>query len=218
VFDLDDTLYLERDYSFSGFDHIEKTFSFPGFADEARRLFLHGVRGTIFDDVLTTLGIPIGEDLVPRLVKVFRGHVPNIALLPDAIWAIEWAKQSFSLGLITDGYLVGQEAKIDSLGLRCYFDAVIVSDRWGRLAWKPSPRPYCEVEKALQLSGEECVYVGDNPKKDFVTAKQRGWTSVRIRRKEGEHFDVEVSEEYEAGYTISDLYQLPAVLGFNETC
>jgi putative hydrolase of the HAD superfamily len=216
VFDLDDTLYLERDYAFSGFDHIEEVFSFSGFGVQARELFMQGVRGSIFDGVLARQGITPEQGLVSRMVNSFREHAPSITLLPDAAWAIAWANRSFSVGLITDGYLVSQEAKVEALGLRECMDAVVLSDTWGRAGWKPSARPYEEVERRLTVTGCDCVYVGDNPRKDFVTARLRGWASVRVRREDGEHCDVEVPEEYEADYSISNLYELPALLGCSD--
>lgn len=56
VFDIDDTLYLERDYVRSGFLAVEgivaERFAARGFADQAWAAFERGVRGTIFNECL----------------------------------------------------------------------------------------------------------------------------------------------------------------------
>ena len=88
VFDIDDTLYLERDYVRSGFAaagawaHTEL-----GLADLGERawgIFEDGVRGRIFDEALVACGARADGAVVSRLVDVYRSHVPAIEppLLP----------------------------------------------------------------------------------------------------------------------------------------
>ncbi len=78
VFDIDDTLYLERDYASSGFeavdDWLREQKHVSGFADAAKRLFTDGRRGDIFDVALTTLGVANIAALVPQLVDVYRAQ------------------------------------------------------------------------------------------------------------------------------------------------
>jgi putative hydrolase of the HAD superfamily len=47
------------------------------------------------------------------------------------------------------------------------------------------------VESQAGYNGDECVYVADNPIKDFIGPKALGWGTVRIRRKQGLHFAAE---------------------------
>ena len=60
VFDIDDTLYLERDYVRSGFravgEHVARSTGVDGFSDLAFALFEQGLRGHIFDETLLRLG------------------------------------------------------------------------------------------------------------------------------------------------------------------
>jgi putative hydrolase of the HAD superfamily len=79
----------------------------------------------------------------------------------------------------------------------------------GKEFWKPHASPYEQVMKKFSCAGGECVYIADNPKKDFVTARKLGWQTVRVRRAGGEHSLVTLSPEYEAHTEISDLLQLP---------
>lgn len=52
------------------------------------------------------------------------------------------------------------------------------------------------------------VYIGDNPLKDFVTAKKRGWRTVQVRRKKSEYGRVKVAPLFEADFTVPTLFEL----------
>ena len=49
IFDIDDTLYLERDYVRSGFDAVGRALSDERFGAYCWDLFCHGVRGNTFE-------------------------------------------------------------------------------------------------------------------------------------------------------------------------
>lgn len=214
VFDLDDTLFPEHQYVLSGFKAagawLEQHHGLSGFYPIAQQLFEAGTRGTIFNQALEQLGQP--ATLVPALVAAYREHMPAISLHEDARWALEHFKGSHQLGLITDGYLVTQRNKVEALGIRPYFDVLVFSDEHGRDCWKPSPVPYRKVMEALNAPGEACTYVGDNPSKDFVTARALGWNTVQITREGGEYALVSVEETHRAHHRIGNLYQLEDVL------
>ncbi len=95
VFDLDDTLYLERDYVRSGFLAVEAASRISGFAAQAWSLFVEGARHTTFDLTLERLGkAPSEPALVPQLVAIYREHVPDISLPADTVKAIEACEQA----------------------------------------------------------------------------------------------------------------------------
>src|SRR5687767_11665642 len=85
VFDIDDTLYLERDYVRSGFRAVGEwaraRLGISDFAERSWRLFEAGVRGSIFDDALTESGVQPDHALVRALVDVYRTHEPAIEML-----------------------------------------------------------------------------------------------------------------------------------------
>ena len=217
VFDLDDTLYLERDYVLSGFhavdSHLVEKWSAPGFYMRAEQLFLDGARGNIFDLVLADLGLECNAGTIDELVAIYRGHAPSITLLDDARWALDKYAKTLPLALITDGYAITQKQKLAALDIANYFQKVIVTDELGREFWKPSNEPYRIVEDFFDSPGESCTYVADNPSKDFITANERGWNTVRVIREQGEYQAVDESRvEYQAKCTVQSLYELPQVL------
>ena len=190
ILDLDDTLYLERDYVRSGFDavgrHVGERFGVLDFGERCWSLFESGVRGTTFDQVLSESGLS-GSIGTPELVELYRGHRPLIRLADDVAAFLDRWPQDRALGLITDGPLASQSAKIEALELHHRLHPIILSDRFGIEFRKPHDKPFEEVELALDLPPDQLTYIADNPRKDFLAPRRRGWHTIRIRRPLGEH-------------------------------
>lgn len=218
VFDIDDTLYLERDYVRSGFNAVgawaEENLGIHGFAKLAWAAFEDGTRGTIFDTALIGCGLEPTPELTGRLVGVYRGHDPAIALLPEAARCLATLKGRVRLAVVSDGPRLSQLAKVRALGLEALVDEIILTEELGPGFGKPSPRAFELVEERLGAAGPACVYVADNPAKDFDGPAGRGWRTVRIRLPGGLHRDapngLAVSAELE------DLTTLTALLGLEE--
>lgn len=193
VFDMDDTLYLERDYVRSGFAavgrYIEQHHDVAGVGATLWNGFEQGVRGDAFDRALSQHGLEQEGPMVAELVEVYRSHEPTIEVLADAARLFE-RLPARPLGLITDGPAVSQWAKIRSLGLEERLSTIVVTGDHGADWTKPSPLPYVHSEAAAGADAGRCWYIGDNPHKDFVTPLSRGWTSVRVRRAGSLHHDV----------------------------
>ena len=195
VFDIDDTLYLERDYVRSGFEavgaHVEATLELPGFAAAAWRLFEDGVRGQTFDRALSALGADARSSNISELVALYRSHVPRISLLADAQEAIDYlSAEGVPMGVITDGPEASQRAKASALGLHDSMQHVIFTDELGQGYGKPDHRSFEMIAAALG-EPERLVYIADNPGKDFSAPHRSGWTTWRIRRPDGLHVSTE---------------------------
>lgn len=189
VFDIDDTLYLERDYVRSGFEavgaHIEATLDLPGFASAAWRLFEAGVRGQTFDRALAEIGVDPTTSLVDELVRIYRSHSPKISMCPDAYQLIDFlTDKRIPLGIITDGPLVSQRNKAEALELGELFQALVFTDELGTAHSKPSHKGFTVVAAALDIP-DRLIYIADNPAKDFQAPQQLGWKTLRVRRPGG---------------------------------
>jgi putative hydrolase of the HAD superfamily len=202
VFDLDDTLFLERDYVRSGFDAAGRWASahlaIDGFAAAAWELFEHGVRGSTFDQALERCGATADANVVRSLVEAYRTHRPAIDLLPDARRAIG-SLASVPLAVVTDGPVPSQRAKADALGCTSWTRISVFTGELGEDFGKPHPRGFEEVERTTGVHGAGCVYVADNPAKDFAGPKSLRWRTVRVRRRgslhEGQPSDRDVDVE-----------------------
>jgi putative hydrolase of the HAD superfamily len=189
VLDLDDTLYLERDYVRSGFAAVARhvaarsTLDADAVADHLWHRFSIGERGGHFDDLVASDPTLAGRIRVRELVQVYREHVPDIHLLPGVRTLLGDLQRSGRLtAIISDGALASQRAKVGALGLRQLVDGpVILTDVWGRECWKPHPRAFLQAQQDLNLRGGDLVYVADNPHKDFDSPRDLGWACVRLR-------------------------------------
>lgn len=194
VFDLDDTLYPERSFAFSGFEVVGAWLRqrMPCPVDPAsrmRELFETHDRRHVFDQLLAELGCNEPAALIPAMVACYRSHVPAIRLYADAEAFLQRWRGAFRLGLISDGPLQVQQAKIEALGLGGRLDRVVLTDQWGRSFWKPHPGPYREMEAAFGADGPQCVYLADNAEKDFIAPRQLGWRTGWVRRPDGVYAD-----------------------------
>ncbi|MBE9015935.1 HAD family hydrolase [Chroococcidiopsis sp. CCALA 051] len=216
VFDLDDTLFPEHEFVCSGFQAVsswlEAKYAVTGFFEVAWHLFKIGQRNNIFNLTLEQLKLEYEIGLIQELVHLYRQHKPIIFLYEDARWAIDYFNEDFQLGIITDGYLTTQRNKVTALGIESIFEAIVYSDLYGRENWKPSPLPYQKIMRSLGCIGEECMYIGDNPQKDFVTAKKLGWIAVQICRMDGEYAKILPKENYDADFQISSLFNLKDII------
>jgi putative hydrolase of the HAD superfamily len=215
VFDLDDTLYLERDFVRSGFAAVDAWLAahhgLCGFEAHAWALFLAGRRGDVFDQALPMLGLGPRPALIRRLVDVYREHRPAIRLEPAAPDLLAALRGRCRLALLTDGYHDTQRRKVAALGLEHWCDPVVCTDQWGRAHWKPSPRGFLHIQRAFETAPECCIYVGDNPAKDFRAPKALGWRTLRVRHPLGEHARADaISPLDQADRTVTGLAEVSA--------
>jgi putative hydrolase of the HAD superfamily len=214
VFDLDDTLYSERDYVLSGFRAVASWASINLGIDEHQgsatlcNLYHQGVRNNTFNQWLAIHQIEHPE-VVTKLLDVYREHSPTISPFGESIDLLKMLTKSYKIGLVSDGYLQVQQRKWAALGLDIFFDAVVFSDSLGRENWKPSTAPFKLVLEQLNIAPEFSVYIGDNPRKDFFGARQLGMQTIWVKRSDSEYGDLQPpSLEYHPDLTIESLSQV----------
>jgi putative hydrolase of the HAD superfamily len=210
TFDLDDTLFLERDYARSGFDAVgawaARELGLAGFAEAALDAFRSGAHGRIFDVALAACGHGPDAALIRQLVEVYRAHAPVISLLDDARACVEGLRRQVAVGVVSDGPLASQRAKADALGASGWADIVVLTEELGAGFGKPHRRAFELVERATGCAGPSCAYVADNPVKDFAGPRSLGWTTVRVRRPGGLHHDVPSGDDVDV--ELADLSEL----------
>lgn len=196
IFDLDDTLYLERDYVFSGFAAVAKWCEDELGIDAAttlsefRQLFDEGVRGETFDRWLMRRNLPSDRWVVP-MVEAYRRHTPQIRPFPHIPEMLSDLAKETTLALISDGFEPVQRGKLDALKLASHFDDITFTDSLGRDARKPSPAAFHALAKRKSVEPAHAVYVADNPLKDFRAARAAGMKSIRFRHPLGIYRDFE---------------------------
>ncbi len=217
IFDLDDTLYPERGFALSGFAAVADAFtdvlSDPvEAAARMRQLFDTDHRQRIFNTVLTEKGVEPDEQLINKMIETYRTHRPGIALHRDADGVLTRFAGDCKLGLITDGPAVMQRNKIEALGLGPRFDEIILTDKLGEGFAKPHPRAFELMSKRLAVEPARCVYVADNPAKDFLAPNALGWKTIQIQRKDGIYHSKPYPKRGQPDHVIDTLDALDAVL------
>ena len=181
IFDLDDTLYSEKEYVKSGFKKISEHFKMPEFESELWQVFERG--GKPIDEVFRMHGI---MDLKDEALHVYRFQKPDIHLYDGVAEMLERLRKSYKVGIITDGRPEGQNAKIDALGLESKADEIIITDELGGIEYrKPNLTAFILMQRKLGIPFEKMVYVGDNPQKDFQGPEKVGMKSIVLQRIDG---------------------------------
>jgi putative hydrolase of the HAD superfamily len=190
LFDLDDTLYPERSFVDSGFRAVGRflgnlTGRSP--AAIARRLaVLHerDGRGRLFDTLLAELDQPPDPDLVLAAVLVYRTHRPRLAPFPDVVDGLGRLRAAgIATGLVSDGSPGVQHRKLAALrGVAGQLDVVVMTDELGVGHAKPSATPFRVACRLLGIEPARAVYVANDPRKDFIGARDAGLATIRTGR------------------------------------
>lgn len=86
------------------------------------------------------------------------------------------------LGVITNGTVAQQHAKLARMGIADRFALVLTSEAAG--VGKPDPRIFNEAAARLRLSARECVHVGDDWERDVEGSRRAGFRAVWLDRRQ----------------------------------
>ena len=126
-----------------------------------------------------TIGIEFGlsKSAVALLHSDFWTRYQRfIVPFPEVIDTLQHLRRlQVKLGIITNGSMRVQEAKISRLGLANVMDVILISEREG--VRKPDVEIFCRALTMLGVSASEAWFVGDNPDDDIAGASAAGLRS-----------------------------------------
>lgn len=174
IFDLDDTLYSEKEYIRSGYKAVSDYLG-GGYENQLWELFESGKQA--IDELLGTLGRTNEKEDV---LRIYRYHKPDIHLYDGVKELINDLKaKRVKIGIITDGRPEGQQSKLDALHLSKMVDDVIITDELGGVQFrKPCDISFRIMLTRWRMNPEDVVYIGDNIEKDFQAPQQLGMKSI----------------------------------------
>jgi putative hydrolase of the HAD superfamily len=187
IFDMDETLYPERQFIRSGFRaaavDVERRYGVP--ADAAFNTLLRTLRSGGRRHALQTLcasfGVPASA--VPELVEVIRRHQPTLRLPNSSVAVLTRARaEGWRLGVLTNGLPDVQARKVRALGLDNLVDAVVYAQEWGSGKGKPERESFDVIRARLDTPPAVTVFVGDDPWCDIVGARGAGLHTILLRR------------------------------------
>jgi putative hydrolase of the HAD superfamily len=235
LFDLDDTLFAHReavdDAVLATLEAMERGGDVPAEAAEQARwreleehhyhrylsgeLDYQGQRRARVRDFLEPYGTALEdraadawfEQWVQRYRSAFRLHTDA----PPCLDALERGLPGVRFGIITNGDLAFQTAKLEALGIEERFAHVITSGELGIA--KPDPRIFAAAADRLGVRIQECAYVGDRLATDAIGAARAGMRGVWLDRGAVAPAPEELVEARALGVpVINGLGALPALL------
>jgi putative hydrolase of the HAD superfamily len=176
VFDLDDTLYKERDYVESGITAVlvqcQKLRVIPT-AFELNGFKIDTKNNSVIRDLLRHLKLP--SSMEQTLLWTYRLHAPKISLTKETRHSLEAIKRrSLAVAIITDGRSFTQRLKIKALGLENW--PAFISEEYS--SGKPDPAMFEAVVQ--KWPGANYAYVADNVSKDFICPNKLGWNTIGL--------------------------------------
>lgn len=185
IFDLDDTLYGEKEYVRSGYRAIANTLPQVELMEEKLWKAFEEKKSAI-DEVLTSEGL-YTDELKQKCLYVYRYHQPDIHFYDRVKEMLQILRQDgYKLGIITDGRPEGQRAKIKALSLENLVDHIIVTDELGGVEYrKPNKAAFVKMREVLDVPFEEMCYIGDNVKKDFIAPEMLGMRAIHFVNENG---------------------------------
>ena len=174
AFDLDDTLYKERDYVLAAYRLILERYG-DYVADNVKSTFLSIAKPY---EAFEYFCRQVPQADIEEIKLLYRsGNIP-LEDTEGAIPLLEYLKSyGYITAVITDGFSARQRAKLSSLGIGNLIDAVIISEETG--FDKHTPEPFLGLME-INPDAERFYYIGDNPDKDFYYPNIMGWHTVMI--------------------------------------
>jgi len=217
-FDLDDTLY---DCTGSLVDAARQRaaramvqMGLPISQKEAYQLQVeltakHGPRYRVFDHIAERFGM--GKRLVEAALRAYnRDQVSDITPFPDVIPTLRQLRtQGYRLFLVTSGLHARQERKIYLLGIRPYFDEIVINDADIGAELEES---YLDLMSRHGLVAQECLVVGDRIDVEIRTANALRMTTVQMLHGRYKEL-VPKNELEEPDFRITAIAQIMDVLG-----
>lgn len=214
IFDLDNTLYNELDYVYSGFravaNYFNQVFNLPLeeiYSSMIKELKTNG-RGKIFNNVLNKYKLDTSKN-IKKAISVYRLHNPKIELPKSTIEILQYYVDK-SIYIVTDGNKIVQYKKIEALGLKNYIKKAFITHQYSRKHAKPSTYCFEKIASIEKVPNEKIVYIGDDIEKDFVGIKPLGFKTIRLKTYNSK--DYTKSQEYYADMEIDHINELKNIL------
>ena len=133
----------------------------------------------------------------------------DVEFLPGARMALETARASHRVALVTNGSPTTQRRKLEALGITDAFDVCVFGEP--SVGFKPEPGPFEQALTRLGASPEEALHVGDSLYADVGGATGVGMDVAWVQPPTGmtpERFD----GRFEPTYSLESLTELEDLL------
>ncbi|MGQ4833529.1 MAG: HAD family hydrolase [Candidatus Asgardarchaeia archaeon] len=227
--DLDDTLcnyrevsenakkvllnYINKKYLENSWDLLELLDVWKDVSHSIWLDVLHGrVSESYFQEarirgLLTRINLNLSQIDVSSLVEMYKSLIlKKISLFPDVEDLLPSLSRYFILGVLPNGSIRFQQAKIKKLKLSNFFDYVFISEDIGYR--KPNTVAFSYAVSLMKLPRSQVIFIGDSPHYDIVGAKQAHLLAVWLNRYNSDY----PSDLPPPDYTIQNFWDLQEIL------
>ncbi|WEG15263.1 HAD family hydrolase [Alkalihalophilus pseudofirmus] len=210
LFDLDGTLlnrdasvhaFIENQYDRlnNGLKHIPKETYCSRFIELDKRGYVWKDR--VYKQLLTDFDLSAlqWEDMLEDYISEFKHHCVPFNGLIEMLKELKSMK--LPVGMITNGYGQFQMDNIEALGIKEFFDVIVVSE-WEGMK-KPSQEIFHSALERMNVASAESVFVGDHPDNDVYAAQQAGMKAIWKKDSEWDQVD--------ADFIVKDLSEIPKI-------
>jgi len=178
----------------------------PPAENQAFALWASSARVEFFDALLRGQGI-LAEDAADELAVAFAAARRRLQrLMPNAFETLLRLKQTYRIGLLTNGASSIQREKIADSGLAPAFDAIVVSGEEN--VGKPAGEIFEIAAQRLGTPVNRCAMVGNSLHRDILGARQAGFALAIWLNVPGSEEPADVVPDA----TIFGLHELPDLL------
>jgi putative hydrolase of the HAD superfamily len=110
----------------------------------------------------------------------------SFAVFPQAVQSLERLQTTYRLGLISNAQWVFTDPELEMAGLTRFFPVRILSSRMGVM--KPDARIFTEAMRALGATPQQSIYIGDNPERDLLGARNAGMRCILFGAEGSEYY------------------------------
>lgn len=197
IFDVDDTLYSYTKAHAAAFEEVlsyakEQLGVSPEVFSELHQKVQKDLKASIGDvaavhnriiryqNILENQGLPIHPHAL-KLYELYWGTLMKVAVpspgAPEIMKSLK--EQGIRIGIGTDMTSYMQYKKLESLGLMGYVDFFVSSEEAG--VEKPAPAFFALCAAKAGCERQECLFVGDNLKKDVLGPIKAGLRAAWYR-------------------------------------
>ena len=144
------------------------------------------LRNRRFEFTFWDMGLEVVEHICRQLSHDYVTASPKKNhLFPDAYPVLDYLHSKYVLHIITNGFHEAQFIKLDSTGIRKFFQNIIISEHVGFK--KPELQIFHYATEASKAQPHECLMVGDGLEVDVIGAQNAGWDAVYFNPKKTPH-------------------------------
>jgi putative hydrolase of the HAD superfamily len=190
AFDLDGTLYPNYRFNIKLIPFILKNWRLTAAFGKARKIIrreqenkpapigsFYEYQANLTAKILNVSPEPLQEKINSLIYKGWEPIFKKVKLFDKTIQTITALKKAgYKIGLLSD---FPPGVKLEYLGLKDIWDAVLCSEDYGTL--KPHPLSFTKLAAAMDLPCQEILYVGNSRPYDVVGANRAGMKTAWIK-------------------------------------